>query len=135
MRAMMLLLGAIVMIGLCSQNNATAEDAPAAPPPGRQQWDPEQMRQRMLDRIKERLARIVDPEAGSTVNADGHAGINRSAPKGTKVRVKSILTELQTAGLLDAKGIELAGPLLSQGKPLDEALISSGALTEEQALR
>ena len=49
--------------------------------------------------------------------------------------MKSILTELQTAGLLDAKGIELAGPLLSQGKPLDEALISSGALSEEQALR
>lgn len=56
MRAMMLLLGTVLMIGLCSQNNATAEDAPAAPPPGRQQWDPEQMRQRMLDRIKESLA-------------------------------------------------------------------------------
>jgi len=49
--------------------------------------------------------------------------------------VKSILSEMQASGLLDADGAERVRPLLSEGKPLDEALVSSGALSEEQTLK
>jgi type II secretion system protein E len=49
--------------------------------------------------------------------------------------VKSILSEMQASGILDADGAERVRPLLSEGKPLDEALVSSGALSEEQTLK
>ena len=49
--------------------------------------------------------------------------------------MKSILSEMQASGLLDADGAERVRPLLSEGKPLDEALVSSGALSEEQTLK
>jgi len=48
--------------------------------------------------------------------------------------VKSILSEMKASGLLDASGAERVLPLLSEGKPLDEALVSSGVLSEERAL-
>jgi general secretion pathway protein E/type IV pilus assembly protein PilB len=47
----------------------------------------------------------------------------------------TVLADLQTSGLLDGEGAEKVRPLLSAGKPLDEALISSGALDEEQTLK
>ena len=49
--------------------------------------------------------------------------------------MKSILLEMKAAGLLDATGIERVSPLLAEGKHLDEALVASGVVTEEQALR
>ncbi|MGD0090767.1 MAG: ATPase, T2SS/T4P/T4SS family [Planctomycetota bacterium] len=48
--------------------------------------------------------------------------------------MKSILSEMKASGLLDASGAERVLPLLSEGKPLDEALVSSGVLSEERAL-
>src|SRR4051812_9849496 len=42
---------------------------------------------------------------------------------------------MQASGLLDAGGAERVRPLLSEGKPLDEALVSSGVVSEEQALK
>ncbi|MCY3024435.1 MAG: ATPase, T2SS/T4P/T4SS family [Planctomycetota bacterium] len=48
--------------------------------------------------------------------------------------MESILSEMKATGLLDASGAERVLPLLSAGKPLDEALVSSGVLSEEQAL-
>jgi general secretion pathway protein E/type IV pilus assembly protein PilB len=48
--------------------------------------------------------------------------------------VKAILSEMKAAGLLDNGGAERVLPLLSAGKPLDEALVSSGVLSEERAL-
>ena len=49
--------------------------------------------------------------------------------------MNAVLAELQSAGLLNAHDAERVRPLLSDGKPLDEALVSSGALSEEQTLR
>jgi general secretion pathway protein E/type IV pilus assembly protein PilB len=42
---------------------------------------------------------------------------------------------MQESGLLDAAGAERVRPLLSEGKPVDEALIDSGTLSEEQVLK
>jgi len=42
---------------------------------------------------------------------------------------------MQTTGLLDAAGAERVRPLLAEGKHVDEALIASGVLTEDQVLK
>jgi general secretion pathway protein E/type IV pilus assembly protein PilB len=49
--------------------------------------------------------------------------------------VNAILDQMQATGLLDAAGSERVRPLLSQGKPVDEALIASGVLNEDQVLK
>jgi len=41
---------------------------------------------------------------------------------------------MKATGLLDSNGADRVLPLLSAGKPLEEALVASGALNEEQAL-
>ena len=49
--------------------------------------------------------------------------------------MKAILSEMEATGLLDANGVERVQPLLAEGKFLDEALVCSGAVSEEQALK
>jgi hypothetical protein len=49
--------------------------------------------------------------------------------------LKAILSEMEATGLLDANGVERVQPLLAEGRFLDEALVSSGAISEEQALK
>ncbi|HEY3320917.1 MAG TPA: ATPase, T2SS/T4P/T4SS family [Planctomycetota bacterium] len=49
--------------------------------------------------------------------------------------MQSILAEMQSSGVLDASGVERVRPLLSAGKPLDEALVACGAVAEDQALK
>ena len=49
--------------------------------------------------------------------------------------MNTLLDELQECGLLNAADAERVRPLLSAGQPVDEALIASGALPEEQVLK
>ncbi|HYG74065.1 MAG TPA: GspE/PulE family protein [Planctomycetota bacterium] len=49
--------------------------------------------------------------------------------------MNSLLSEMEAQGLLDASGAERVRPLVSEGKPLDEVLVTSGVLSEEQTLR
>jgi len=65
MRRITWMMSAVVMAGLCSGLSLRAEDAPPAPAAGgggnRRQFDPEEMRKRMQDRMKESLG-VTDDE-------------------------------------------------------------------------